>query len=379
MSKIERTDCIKVELSPKNPFRLTFNDGERNRSLSVEEPKNFGEGTTLAAQDLLRTVMLAHLISPYFPKVIETNFDLVHEVFLDELYKYYGFSAPRIVKSNDQIQPRDVSESVGSKIPVKYANAHSGGLDSLYRLARLGSKGERVLAVHLRNLNSKSMSYEATASRKQAEVMGQPFFELRLLNSSGNTNSYTTMRTRDLFLGLAAAVVSKPFGAEKVYVEGDMYQDKSGPFSSYEGAWQFLNRLIREVDLGLKVDWIDPGDIETVGEIIKLESELGIDILPLVQNCFSAPFQIPTSRRKWERDTPYLAKKSPEHWCGSCIKCRRVTLGRIYYGDPKLGAIPRKEIGFFINDTHDWMKKYPHNKNLVTESFLSHLGRLGLK
>jgi hypothetical protein len=137
-----------------------------------------------------------------------------------------------------------------------------------------------------------------------------------------------------------------------------------------------FNGILKDAGLDLQVEGIDPGDIETVGEILRLERELGLEILPLVQNCFSAPFQVPNNRRKWERETPVLTKNSPEHWCGSCLKCRRMTLGRIFYQDPRLKNISTDEVGFFVTDTFDWMRKYPHNRDLLSQSFYQHLNSL---
>ena len=370
----ERVDRIQVNLSPKNPFGLTFRAPDKNRSLFIEEPDNFGKNTSFSSQELLRTVMLAHLVARHFPKVVETNFEVNHKVFLDELYAHYGFSPPRIVKGTEQINPKFV-EGDSKKKKILYANAHSGGLDSVYRVAKLLSENQKVLMAHLRNLNPKGNYKEALASREQAMMFGIPYEEIKLRNGTDNTG-FATMRTRDMFLALVVAMAAEPYGVKKVFIEGDMQTEPSAHFSEYQPAWVFFNKLLKDADLNSQIEGLDAHDIETVGAVIKLESELGIDILPLVQNCFSAEHQIRNNRRKWERETKFLAEKSPVHWCGGCVKCRRMTLGRIYYHDPRLSGIPNAEVRFFVNDTYRWLENYPNNKALISESFMKHLAKL---
>jgi hypothetical protein len=167
------------------------------------------------------------------------------------------------------------------------------------------------------------------------------------------------------------------FRSSKLYVEGDMVDDPAkGHFSENTLAWKMFNKLIAEANLKMEVEGIDVGDIETVGEVIKLEKSLGIDIIPLVQNCFSATYQLPNSRRKWVRVTPEIAKNSSEHWCGSCLKCRRMTLGRLCYHDPRLENVPKEEIEYFVKDTYNWLRIFKHNGDLVSKSFLKHLENL---
>lgn len=371
MSDTERLSCISVELSGNHPFALKMHHQDRNCTLSIVDPKDFGHDTSPETQDLMRTVMLAHLVAPHFPEIIETNFSVKSSAFLNELYKYYGHDKPVIRKSEEQVTPS--YESVQEDKPViDTASAHSGGLDSVYRIAKSLINNEKVLAVHIHNLNAKGNFSEAKASQNQCEQLGVPYQKVRLINSSGNTG-FDTMRTRDMLLALMVAITAKPYHARKVLVEGGMSPDPHYHFSENSLAWVMFNNMLHDSGLNLDVVGIDPGDVETVGEIIKIEKELKTEILPLVQNCFSSPFQIPHNRKKWERETPVLAENSPQHWCGSCLKCRRMSLGRIFYQDPKLKNISKNEVSYFVNDTFDWMHKYPHNKDLISDSFRQHL------
>jgi hypothetical protein len=375
MSNTERAGSIKVDLSPKNPFGLTFYAPDHDRSLYIEEPENFGAGTSREAQDLLRTVMLAHLVIRHFPKIIETNFKIDDKRFLDELYKHYGFAKPKVTKGEAQIIPKFIDTPGEKKESVRYANAHSGGLDSVYRVATLRSEGERVLMSHLRNLNPKGTKTEALASRHQAEVFGLPYEEIKLRNGTDNTG-FAVMRTRDMFLALVTAMIAEPYKTKKVFIEGDMQTDPTAHFSEYAPAWVFFNKLIEDVGLGSRIEGMDAHDIETIREVLKLEKDLGIDILPLVQNCFTGQHQVGNNRRKWVRETPEIAENSPYHWCGSCTKCRRMTLGRLFYDDSRFAKVSAEEIKYFVEDTYTWLQKYPHNKELISESFMDHLDKL---
>lgn len=375
MSKIEQENYVKVNLSPKNPFEMTFLTKDKNKSLSVENPKNFGEKVSMEAQDLTRTLILSHLIIRHFPKNIETNFNLEHSIFLNSLYQHYGLNSPRIIKNPDQIKIKKISDNTNQE-KEKYlsANAHSGGLDSLYRAAKFLSENKKFIITHVKNLNHKGGYREAMASKTQAIALGSPYQEILLRNGSDNTG-FATMRTRDMFLALLVAVSGAQHGIKNVYIEGDMQNEKKSHFSEYSPAWDFFNNLLTTVGLPT-IKGIDAHDIETVAELIKLESNLNINLLSLVQNCFSASYQLPNIRKKWETATPQIAENSPSNWCGSCLKCRRMTLGRIYYHDPKFQNLTQEEINFFTNDTYKWLKNYSHNQDLISDNFIRHLDNL---
>lgn len=373
MARIEQCDKIHICVSGEDQLDLNVMNGEKRR-LALSEHRDYA-GVPEEGVGLLRTVMVAHLIAPYFPKIVETNFGISEKKFIDELYKYYGYRPPRFMVSEEvKIVNKDTEKERPEKIDC--ASAHSGGLDSAYRLAKMMGEDKKVLAVHLRNLNAKGNMAEYDASKEQCQTWGLPFEDVRLINNSKN-NGFDTMRTRDFLLAVVAAVTAYPYGANKLLIEGDMVEDPTiSHFSENVGAWKKFNQMLKEVNLKIAVEGVDAGDIETVGEVIKLEKSLGIEIISLVQNCFCAPFQRPGVRRKWNRETPEIAKNSSEHWCGSCIKCRRMTLGRLYYEDPKFANVSDEEVAYFVRDTYDWLKKYSHNKDLISKSFLGHLEEL---
>lgn len=364
-----------IMLSEKNPFDLTYIGGEGKHSLAIVEPNTFGECTKKETQDLMRSMMVAHVLAPKMPETIETNFDFHFPELLYALYEYYGKSNPRIIKMGEQIKP-EIRSGELSKQEYKSATSHSGGLDSVFRIAKFLEEDEIPLAVHLRNLNSKGNAYEARASEVQCVSWNVPYLSVRLRNGSGSSG-FETMRTRDLLLALTVAIQAAPNGTKNVQIEGGMGTDKEKyHFSENSDVWKWFNKLIKETGLDVEVVGVDPGDIETIGEIIELEKKLKISILPMVQNCFSAPFQIQNSRKKWERETPNIARESSGHWCGSCHKCRRMTLGRLFYSDPRFIDVTKSEREYFVKDTYDWMKKYPHNDDLMSVSFRKHLMEL---
>lgn len=376
MSVSERCHQISVNLSPKNSFELGFLGKKQHHRLVIAEPNEFAINTPKLSQDLLRTVSLAHLIAPYFPEIIETNFGIEYREFIDELYKFYGYKEPILRNSEERVKILYRTKDEESFSKISHANAHSGGLDSVFRIVKHWTNNESVLAVHLQNLNCRGASNEASASSRQCQEWGVPFENVKLINSSESTN-FDTMRTRDMFLALVVGISAYKYGVKDVLIEGGMLNDPSKcQFTEYTKAWEMFNKMIESTGLNLEVKGIDPGDIETIGEILKFERELGIEILPLIQNCFSSSHQVGNNRRKWERETPRLAESSSYHWCGSCYKCRRMTLGRICYADPKLGNISQNEINFFVRDTYEWMKNYPHNAVLVSDSFKYHLESL---
>lgn len=376
MSAIERLGRLTVNVSSKNPFELSVPDAKKALRLAVVEPVDFGEDTPTDSQDLVRTVMLAHLIAPHMPEIIETNFAVNSRQFLDELYNHYGYKPPIIRKSSENITHNLKNYSDKSQDQIEYASTHSGGLDSAYRLAKLMENDQSVVGVHIKNLNAKGNYSESIASEKQCLDWGIPYKQVKLLNNSANFG-FDTMRTRDYFLAALTALTVHPNQAKKILVEGGMFNDpKNCHFSEYSGGWDMFNQLLKDAGLNSNVEGIDPGDIETVGEVLKLEKKLNIQIIPLIQNCFSSPYQIKNNRRKWERETPTIAQNSSDHWCGSCLKCRRMTLGRIVYNDPSLSDLTENEIEYFKKDTYHWLKKYSHNDALITESFINHLNNL---
>jgi hypothetical protein len=374
MARTEQADRIRIEVSKINSLDMDVMGGVKH-GLGLTEHRDFST-VPEEGMDLLKTVMVAHLIAPFFPRIVETNFGISQKEFIDELYKYYGYEPPKLIKLPDQVETAKTQNSGRDVEKIEVASAHSGGMDSAYRLATMMKEDKKVLAVHLRNLNNKGNYGEVMASREQCQKWGVPYEEVHLRNSSGN-NGFETMRTRDFLLAIVAAVTAYPYGVNKVIIEGGMFDDpKKGHFSENTAAWRMFNKLLADAQMKMEVEGIDPGDVETVGEVIKLEKELGIEIIPLIQNCFCTPFQRPGVRRKWNRETPVISANSSEHWCGSCIKCRRMTLGRLFYHDPRLATVPESEVKYFVEDTYDWMKKYEHNKDMISPSFLKHLEEL---
>jgi hypothetical protein len=364
-----------ITLSEKNPFDITICDETGKHSLAIVEPETFGQGTGKETQELMRSMMVAHLLAPKMAEKVYTNFDFHFSELLSDLYEYYGKKKPQILKGESRVKPPIKGD--GEKREVYgVASSHSGGLDSVYRIAKLLEKDEVPLAVHLRNLNAKGNAREASASEEQCLSWKVPYLSVRLRNGSGSSG-FETMRTRDLLLALVVAIEAAPNKVKSVLIEGGMGTDPTNThYSENENVWKWFNKLMKETGLDVEVVGVDPGDIETIGEIIELEKKLKLSILPMVQNCFSATYQVGNSRRKWERETPKIAENSSSHWCGSCLKCRRMTLGRLFYGDPRFAKVTDTERRYFAKDTYDWIQKYPHNANLLSESFLTHLAAL---
>jgi hypothetical protein len=374
MSNAERLSAS-ITLSEKNPFDLTMQTVEGKHSLAVMTPVTFGQGTSKETQDLMRAMMAAHLLGPTMPETIETNFDFHFSELLNSMYEYYGKKKPTIKKMPEQMKPQ--IRSMGEdRERYEKATAHSGGLDSVYRIAKLLDRGETPLAVHLKNLNASGNARESSASKEQCVAWKVPYVSIQLRNGSGSVG-VEKMKTRDLLLALSVAVETAPNKIKTVLIEGGMGTERENcQFSENADVWKWFNKLLKETGLDVEVEGVDPGDIETIGEIIELEKKLKISILPMVQNCFTAPFRIGNSRRRWQREAPEIAGQSSYHWCGSCFKCRRMTLGRLFYHDPRFAEVSERERRFFVDDTYKWMREYPQNLDFISESFRKHLEEL---
>ena len=53
-----------------------------------------------------------------------------------------------------------------------------------------------------------------------------------------------------------------------------------------------------------------------------------------------------------------------------------MTLGRLFYGDPRFAKVTEAERKYFVRDTYEWIKNYPKNADLISESFMTHLAAI---
>lgn len=375
MTRIEQADKCEVNISPKNPFSLKLKGKKHNEQIAIVDPERSLSDQPKVIRDLWRTVALSHLVSAYFPRIIETNFPVNYTDLVNALYDYYGYRPPKISANSNRLNLEFHANESKLNDGAYIVNSHSGGLDSCFRLASHLARGEMVRAVHLRNLNRVLPGDEAERSSYQCKQWNVPFTEVKVINSS-ELKGLDVMRVRDLLVAATVVLTAYRYGIKEVLVEGGFVDSPDeGDFSESKGAWNLFNNLLSDAGLDINVTGEYPGDIETVGEILNLEKKLNITILPLVQNCFTRKCWAANNRRKWERKTPELAKAClSENTCGSCPKCRRTVLGRIYYEDTRLSGVPSEEISYFIKDTKQWIKRYGHNT--VSTSFHSHLSDL---
>jgi len=80
---------------------LSMQDGSGKYRLAIEEPILFGQGATEETQNLMRSMMTAHLLGPKMPEKIYTNFDFHFPELLNALYEYYGKKKPKILKMDE--------------------------------------------------------------------------------------------------------------------------------------------------------------------------------------------------------------------------------------------------------------------------------------
>jgi hypothetical protein len=130
-----------ITVSEKNPFDLSMLDSRGKHHLAIEEPVLFGEGTSKEVQDLMRSMMTAHMVGPMMPEKIQTNFEIHFPELLYELYEYYGHRKPKIEKLREQVRPVIRTSQIEREF-YDQATTHSGGLDSVYRIVKLLENGE---------------------------------------------------------------------------------------------------------------------------------------------------------------------------------------------------------------------------------------------
>src|SRR3990172_1882693 len=234
------------------------------------------------AEMLFSNLGLMHLVAPYLPRVIKTDF-VVHPRMQDLIAAMYA----------SEKRPRPVFRTpVGSwdwpvlsrTDPRKAVVTYSGGKDSMWNLwwtqERYGE--QNVLAVHIHGLN-RGQSYEERYVRRQQEAWGFDLQVISLLNSSRNFGN-RVMRSRDMFLSGLAIPPALEFGAAKVVVEGRALNDPTAYFTYQARNFQYFNRLLKELGIPVRVTWRVREELDTVKDIFVHRP----DWMPHVCNCFAA-------------------------------------------------------------------------------------------
>jgi hypothetical protein len=320
------------------------------------------------AEMLFSNLGLMHLVAPYLPAVIKTDFvvhprmqGLIAAMYASEKHPRPVFRTPRGNWSWPILPKTD---------PGRAAVAYSGGKDSLWNVwwtqERYGS--DNVIAVHLGGLNQGQKTQEAASAVRQSRALGFRLQTIRLLNSSGN-HGHLVMRSRDMFLAGLIVPVAMEFGAGRVIIEGCPSGNPEMHFTERAENFQFFNRILKELGIPVRVGWRLREEIDVVRDLLKHRPRW----LPLVCNCFSAACYKPFLRRSWQSRAPTLPLY--ESQCGSCFKCRTVNLGRVLYDPVMQGADP-DDIRDFLRNTHRWMRENRERMaDIMGESFVTGFNR----
>lgn len=298
---------------------------------------------------LFHQFALIHLVAPYLPKVIKTNFPLTKEVrlLINSMYESERKKAPELISPTIVLK----AECFGV-LPGRIIVAYSGGKDSLWNLwwAQKDYGFSNVLAVHVRGLNRYVSQFEWQYTLRQQRSLGFHLGSIDLLNSSRN-QGFKVLRSRDIFLSVIILPLALKFKASKIYIEGGMTDKNNRPFTERLSTWSALNSFLEKIGIPVSIDWRDRDDMDVMKDLL-----INVpDWLPLVYNCVSSPVWKPSLRRRWKQIAPSFLLYDSQ--CGSCVKCRKLNLVRVLY-DPSLRKADINDIRTFLIDTKDWMSKW---------------------
>lgn len=332
-----------LSLTYKN-LEVTLNgpNGMERLGISGEYP------ITLLAQSIFSQLGLMHLIAPYLPNIVSTDFlvskpmkKLIGAMYQSENRK------PPIFKSPEN----DMQFSSLKTDARKVAVAYSAGKDSLWNMWWTQERflAENVLAVHINGLNRANASRERTYAERQRVKLGFENFAVINLHNGSRSRGYGVMRSRDMFLVGIIIPHALAFGASKIVIEGFSETRPTEPFSGQSSNMCFFNHMLREFGVPVSVSWRNRQEMDVMRDLFEHRPEW----VSHVCNCFSAPCYQPGIRRYWQRSAPTLVLYDSQ--CGSCVKCRITNLGRILY-DPNITAVKTEDIQTFLKNTANWMR-----------------------
>lgn len=337
--RVLTVDLNGLELSmrgPKGRERIKINNGYPETELSKEIFSQLG---------------LMHLIAPYLPQKVYTNFPLSSQItdLINAMYKYDDCKPP-VFKTPSTIQDKHFCDL--STNPGKASVAYSAGKDSLWNMWWAQEKygSDNVATVHINGLNINVASFEREYSKRQEKELGFKHFHIIDLTNSSKNTGYNTMRSRDMFLAGLIIPSALEFGASKIITEGFAEAKPTEPFSGLEENMKYFNRIIRDLGIAVQVAWRNKKEMDVIKDLL----ENTPDWLPHVYNCFSAPCYRPPIRRSWEKKTPTF--KLYDSQCGSCVKCRITNLARILY-DPQMKNVKIEDIKTYLENTVKWVRE----------------------
>jgi len=344
-------------------FQVNFNsdfelimDGPKGR----ERLKINGEyPNTVLSRCLFSNLGLMHLIAPYFPEEISTDFQITSQ--MKELISAMYASENHRLLSLDSIE--GVRFFTPKTDPNKVVIAYSAGKDSMWNLWWASEKYgmENVLVAHIKGLNRCQSSEEVGYIKRQQKHIGFNLKIIDLLNGSRNCG-FQTMRSRDMFLTGIIIPFALEFGASKIIIEGFIESDEL--FTGKEENMKYFNDILKSFGISVQVAWRnDRKEMDCVKDLILNRPEW----LKHICNCFSNPAYKISLHKSWQRRTPTFPLYDSQ--CGSCVKCRIINIARILY-DPEMKKVKPDEIRFYLQNTAKWIKeKLPTHADMINRSF----------
>lgn len=320
------------------------------------------------SRNIFRWFSLMYIVSPYLPSKITTDFSVPEPIrhLIEEMYVHEGAEKPNFHLTDKKLaKVTDYYKFPKLTNDEKAVLTYSGGKDTLQNLNWMERAYglDNILAVHFKGMNRVNSDGEYRMSLEQSKHVGFPIEILDLLNGSKNYGR-EIMRARDMFIVGVTSPIALRFGASNIVLEGCYYNKNEGqgePFTTHLYAWKLFNKTLESLGLPVQADWRDCEGVEAVAQLAQNHP----DWLHLVSNCFIPPHRRRSAREKWGKNTPSLLPIGEN--CGSCVKCREVTLGRIG-NDPTLHAT-KEDVVFFLKDTIKYFSERPDKWDIMGKAF----------
>lgn len=341
------TEAILHSLSPRSitmEWRLGQMSGIESMAIGGDYPE------TPLAEELFHSIGLLHIISPFLPDIISSDFPVfsLTRQLADELYKSQGRPKPDW-KTPSDIKPPHSTQVASDHSVVTF----SGGKDSLWNLLYASEQGENPSAVHIKGLNEVVGSREYGDVIKQQREIGFPLCVIEL-TSSYSQKAYSAMNTRDLFLTAVSIPIAERENASKIYLEGSFKEGEAADhalFAHRLSTWEQYGQALKQIGIPIQMVGTNRGEINSIRDLLEKQPNW----LPLVSNCVAGEKTRELRRGKYKSIAPSFPFY--ENQCGGCLKCMTLNVARIAY-DPSVAKVARsQDINNYLRDGAKWLRE----------------------
>ncbi len=113
-------------------------------------------------------------------------------------------------------------------------------------------------------------------------------------------------------------------------------------------------RILHGWGIDIKVESENVSEYEVLRRMYQDRERAGF--MPYTHSCLRCDRLMHFSRKWYRENLRLLSLRLYDGQCGSCFKCRVITLARILW-DPKLRSAPREELQEYVSRTEEWRKK----------------------